>query len=128
MPTRTNVLKVRHARMPDIEQNRVNAGGPLFKWMLYMKIHMYEPDEVGQHPSHYVCTHKRLSYNVIPLNLTLDNRVADQLWVPDTYFLNDKKSFVHGVTVKNRMIRLHPDGTVLYGLRSVVTVSKLNFS
>lgn len=71
---------------------------------------------------------KRLSYNVIPLNLTLDNRVADQLWVPDTYFLNDKKSFVHGVTVKNRMIRLHPDGTVLYGLRSVVTVSKLNFS
>ncbi|XP_059912205.1 gamma-aminobutyric acid receptor subunit beta-2-like [Gadus macrocephalus] len=62
---------------------------------------------------------KRLSYSEIPLNLTLDNRVADQLWVPDTYFLNDKKSFVHGVTVKNRMIRLHPDGTVLYGLRSL---------
>ncbi|XP_064508963.1 gamma-aminobutyric acid receptor subunit beta-1 isoform X1 [Pseudopipra pipra] len=60
---------------------------------------------------------KRLSYSGIPLNLTLDNRVADQLWVPDTYFQNDKKSFVHGVTVKNRMIRLHPDGTVLYGLR-----------
>lgn len=60
---------------------------------------------------------KRLAYVGIPLNLTLDNRVADQLWVPDTYFLNDKKSFVHGVTVKNRMIRLHPDGTVLYGLR-----------
>ncbi|MEQ2211636.1 Gamma-aminobutyric acid receptor subunit beta-1 [Xenoophorus captivus] len=59
---------------------------------------------------------KRLSYTGIPLNLTLDNRVADQLWVPDTYFINDKKSFVHGVTVKNRMIRLHPDGTVLYGL------------
>lgn len=60
---------------------------------------------------------KRLSYSEIAYNLTLDNRVADQLWVPDTYFLNDKKSFVHGVTVKNRMIRLHPDGTVLYGLR-----------
>lgn len=71
---------------------------------------------------------KRLSYNVIPLNLTLDNRVADQLWVPDTYFLNDKKSFVHGVTVKNRMIRLHPDGTVLYGLRYVVWILKFNFS
>lgn len=62
---------------------------------------------------------KRLSYSEIAYNLTLDNRVADQLWVPDTYFLNDKKSFVHGVTVKNRMIRLHPDGTVLYGLRWV---------
>lgn len=60
---------------------------------------------------------KRLAYTEMKLNLTLDNRVADQLWLPDTYFLNDKKSFLHGVTVKNRMIRLHPDGTVLYGLR-----------
>ncbi|CAG5871853.1 unnamed protein product, partial [Menidia menidia] len=66
---------------------------------------------------------KRLSYSEIPFNLTLDNRVADQLWVPDTYFLNDKKSFVHGVTVKNRMIRLHPDGTVLYGLRITTTAA-----
>uniref|UniRef100_A0A3Q4AWN2 Uncharacterized protein n=1 Tax=Mola mola TaxID=94237 RepID=A0A3Q4AWN2_MOLML len=66
---------------------------------------------------------KRLAYIGIPLNLTLDNRVADQLWVPDTYFLNDKKSFVHGVTVKNRMIRLHPDGTVLYGLRITTTAA-----
>ncbi|XP_061833560.1 gamma-aminobutyric acid receptor subunit beta-3 isoform X1 [Nerophis lumbriciformis] len=66
---------------------------------------------------------KRLAYLGIPLNLTLDNRVADQLWVPDTYFLNDKKSFVHGVTVKNRMIRLHPDGTVLYGLRITTTAA-----
>ncbi|KAM8873834.1 gamma-aminobutyric acid receptor subunit beta-3 isoform 2-T3 [Spinachia spinachia] len=66
---------------------------------------------------------KRLAYAEIPLNLTLDNRVADQLWVPDTYFLNDKRSFVHGVTVKNRMIRLHPDGTVLYGLRITTTAA-----
>ncbi|XP_026555762.1 gamma-aminobutyric acid receptor subunit beta-1-like isoform X2 [Pseudonaja textilis] len=66
---------------------------------------------------------KRLSYSGIPLNLTLDNRVADYLWVPDTYFPNDKKSFVHGVTVKNRMIRLHPDGTVLYGLRITTTAA-----
>lgn len=60
-----------------------------------------------------------MAYGELNLNLTLDNRVADQLWLPDTYFLNDKKSFLHGVTVKNRMIRLHPDGTVLYGLRYV---------
>ena len=63
MPTRTKVLKVRHARMSDIEQNRVNAGGPLFKWMLYMKIHMYEPDEVGQRPFPlrvHACMHAQL--------------------------------------------------------------------
>uniref|UniRef100_H3CFL7 Gamma-aminobutyric acid type A receptor subunit beta4 n=1 Tax=Tetraodon nigroviridis TaxID=99883 RepID=H3CFL7_TETNG len=66
---------------------------------------------------------KRLAYGELKLNLTLDNRVADQLWLPDTYFLNDKKSFLHGVTVKNRMIRLHPDGTVLYGLRITTTAA-----
>uniref|UniRef100_A0A673LSQ6 Gamma-aminobutyric acid receptor subunit beta-4-like n=1 Tax=Sinocyclocheilus rhinocerous TaxID=307959 RepID=A0A673LSQ6_9TELE len=66
---------------------------------------------------------KRLAYSEMALNLTLDNRVADQLWLPDTYFLNDKKSFLHGVTVKNRMIRLHPDGTVLYGLRITTTAA-----
>uniref|UniRef100_A0A4W4GX55 Gamma-aminobutyric acid type A receptor beta4 subunit n=1 Tax=Electrophorus electricus TaxID=8005 RepID=A0A4W4GX55_ELEEL len=66
---------------------------------------------------------KRLAYAEMALNLTLDNRVADQLWLPDTYFLNDKKSFLHGVTVKNRMIRLHPDGTVLYGLRITTTAA-----
>uniref|UniRef100_A0A8C6ULK7 Gamma-aminobutyric acid type A receptor beta4 subunit n=1 Tax=Neogobius melanostomus TaxID=47308 RepID=A0A8C6ULK7_9GOBI len=66
---------------------------------------------------------KRLAYGELNLNLTLDNRVADHLWLPDTYFLNDKKSFLHGVTVKNRMIRLHPDGTVLYGLRITTTAA-----
>ncbi|MBN3303409.1 GBRB4 protein, partial [Amia calva] len=66
---------------------------------------------------------KRLAYTELSLNLTLDNRVADHLWLPDTYFLNDKKSFLHGVTVKNRMIRLHPDGTVLYGLRITTTAA-----
>lgn len=33
----------------------------------------------------------------------------------DIYFINDKKSFVHDVTRKNRMLRLYPDGTVMYG-------------
>lgn len=106
-------------------------------WMLYMFVSYYEwPMKVLCSPMNTWCLFsqdftltmyfqqywrdKRLAYTGIPLNLTLDNRVADQLWVPDTYFLNDKKSFVHGVTVKNRMIRLHPDGTVLYGLRSAL--------
>ncbi|MEQ2240016.1 hypothetical protein ILYODFUR_010587 [Ilyodon furcidens] len=70
---------------------------------------------------------KRLAYGELNLNLTLDNRVADHLWLPDTYFLNDKKSFLHGVTVKNRMIRLHPDGTVLYGLSQFLNSQEADF-
>ncbi|XP_062916643.1 gamma-aminobutyric acid receptor subunit beta-4-like isoform X2 [Mobula hypostoma] len=96
-----------------------------------MSIHIASIDMISEVNMDYTITmyfqqgwrDKRLSYTAIPLNLTLDNRVADQLWLPDTYFLNDKKSFLHGVTVKNRMIRLHPDGTVLYGLRITTTAA-----
>ncbi|XP_009075294.1 PREDICTED: gamma-aminobutyric acid receptor subunit beta-4-like [Acanthisitta chloris] len=101
---------------PDFGGNPVTVG---------MSIHISSIDQISEVNMDYTITmyfqqswrDKRLAYNDLPLNLTLDNRVADQLWLPDTYFLNDKKSFLHGVTVKNRMIRLHPDGTVLYGLR-----------
>ncbi|XP_068871738.1 gamma-aminobutyric acid receptor subunit beta-4 isoform X4 [Aphelocoma coerulescens] len=96
-----------------------------------MSIHISSIDQISEVNMDYTITmyfqqswrDKRLAYNDLPLNLTLDNRVADQLWLPDTYFLNDKKSFLHGVTVKNRMIRLHPDGTVLYGLRITTTAA-----
>ncbi|XP_069469164.1 gamma-aminobutyric acid receptor subunit beta-4 isoform X2 [Ambystoma mexicanum] len=96
-----------------------------------MSIHISSIDQISEVNMDYTITmyfqqswrDKRLAYTAIPLNLTLDNRVADQLWLPDTYFLNDKKSFLHGVTVKNRMIRLHPDGTVLYGLRITTTAA-----
>ncbi|CAG5991502.1 unnamed protein product [Menidia menidia] len=100
--------------------------------LAFMTLQMcYSEREVSSESEDYTLTmyfqqawrDKRLSYSEIAYNLTLDNRVADQLWVPDTYFLNDKKSFVHGVTVKNRMIRLHPDGTVLYGLRITTTAA-----
>uniref|UniRef100_UPI00398F0DC7 gamma-aminobutyric acid receptor subunit beta-4-like isoform X1 n=2 Tax=Pristiophorus japonicus TaxID=55135 RepID=UPI00398F0DC7 len=96
-----------------------------------MSIHIASIDMISEVNMDYTITmyfqqgwrDKRLSYTAIPLNLTLDNRVADHLWLPDTYFLNDKKSFLHGVTVKNRMIRLHPDGSVLYGLRITTTAA-----
>nr|CAB3248026.1 gamma-aminobutyric acid receptor subunit beta-3-like [Phallusia mammillata] len=59
----------------------------------------------------------RLAFTGIPMNLTLDNNVVDKIWVPDTYFVNDKKSYIHTITRKNRMLRINPDGTVFYGLR-----------
>uniref|UniRef100_A0A669PIA8 Gamma-aminobutyric acid type A receptor subunit beta4 n=1 Tax=Phasianus colchicus TaxID=9054 RepID=A0A669PIA8_PHACC len=86
---------------PDFGGNPVTVG---------MSIHISSIDQISEVNMDYTITmyfqqswrDKRLAYNDLPLNLTLDNRVADQLWLPDTYFLNDKKSFLHGVTVKNR--------------------------
>ena len=51
--------------------------------------------------------------------MTLTGDFAEKIWVPDTFFANDKNSFLHDVTDKNKMVRLHGDGTVAYGMRSV---------
>lgn len=59
----------------------------------------------------------RLAYHETNLNLTLDYRMLEKLWVPDCYFLNSKDAFVHDITVENRVFQLHPDGTVRYGMR-----------
>lgn len=59
----------------------------------------------------------RLAYYETNLNLTLDYRMLEKLWVPDCYFVNSKDGFVHDVTVENRMFHLQPDGTVRYGIR-----------
>lgn len=61
----------------------------------------------------------RLAYHETNLNLTLDYRLFEKLWVPDCYFLNSKEAFVHDTTVENRVFQLHPDGTVRYGIRWV---------
>ncbi|XP_029390273.1 gamma-aminobutyric acid receptor subunit theta [Mus pahari] len=65
----------------------------------------------------------RLAYYETNLNLTLDYRMHEKLWVPDCYFVNSKDAFVHDVTVENRVFRLHPDGTVRYGIRLTTTAA-----
>ncbi|KAI8495472.1 Gamma-aminobutyric acid receptor subunit beta-2 [Branchiostoma belcheri] len=96
------------------------AGDPL---SIGMSIEIASIDSISEVNMDYTMTmyfqqtwrDPRLSYTSVPHNLTLDGRVAESIWVPDTYFLNDKESYLHGVTVKNRMLRLHHDGSVLYG-------------
>lgn len=50
-------------------------------------------------------------------SFTLDARLVELLWVPDTYIVESKRSFLHDVTVGNRLIRLFSNGTILYALR-----------
>uniref|UniRef100_A0A8C5JW72 Gamma-aminobutyric acid receptor subunit pi n=1 Tax=Junco hyemalis TaxID=40217 RepID=A0A8C5JW72_JUNHY len=56
-------------------------------------------------------------------SLSLDGRLVEMLWVPDTFIVDSKKSFLHDVTVENRLIRIYPNGTVLYAIRITTTVS-----
>ncbi|XP_016069569.1 PREDICTED: gamma-aminobutyric acid receptor subunit theta [Miniopterus natalensis] len=64
-----------------------------------------------------------LAYCETHLNLTLDYRMVEKLWVPDFYFLNSKDGFVHDMTVKNLMFQLHPDGTVQDGIQLITTAA-----
>ncbi|KAK7473504.1 hypothetical protein BaRGS_00035257 [Batillaria attramentaria] len=54
-------------------------------------------------------------------SLLLNHRRVDSLWLPDIYFSQGKKEESHDVTVPNLLIRLHPDGTILYSQRLTVT-------
>lgn len=50
-------------------------------------------------------------------SMTLSGDFAEKIWVPDTFFTNDKNSFLHDVTEKNKMIRLFGSGAIIYGMR-----------
>ncbi|XP_069467507.1 gamma-aminobutyric acid receptor subunit pi-like isoform X2 [Ambystoma mexicanum] len=56
-------------------------------------------------------------------SLSLDGRLVELLWVPDTFIVDSKKSFLHDITVENRLIRIYANGTVLYALRITTTVA-----
>ena len=45
------------------------------------------------------------------------NELHFHMQVPDTFFANDKHSFLHDVTEANKMVRLYGDGTLVYGMR-----------
>ncbi|KAG7174317.1 Glycine receptor subunit beta-type 4-like 1 [Homarus americanus] len=46
--------------------------------------------------------------------------LVKMLWKPEVYFPNAKESDFQYVTVPNVMLRIHPDGTILYILRYVM--------
>lgn len=61
----------------------------------------------------------RLKYQPIPgmTMLELDNRLIDKVWVPDTFFANEKSANFHYVTVPNKLMHLYANGTVFYSIR-----------
>ncbi|KAJ8298190.1 hypothetical protein KUTeg_024721 [Tegillarca granosa] len=66
----------------------------------------------------------RLAFNSDSnISMTLTGDFAEKIWVPDTFLANDKNSFLHDVTEKNKMIRLFGDGAVIYGMRFTTTLA-----
>ncbi|KAL4657360.1 gamma-aminobutyric acid receptor subunit rho-3 [Arapaima gigas] len=60
---------------------------------------------------------------------TFDSRLVKKIWVPDVFFVHSKRSFIHDTTMENIMLRVYPDGNILYSVRVTVTaLCSMDFS
>uniref|UniRef100_H0WLS4 Gamma-aminobutyric acid receptor subunit epsilon n=1 Tax=Otolemur garnettii TaxID=30611 RepID=H0WLS4_OTOGA len=63
---------------------------------------------------------ERLRYNDTFETLVLNGNMVSQLWIPDTFFRNSKRTQEHEITMPNQMVRIHKDGKVLYTIRMTI--------
>ncbi|RZC38572.1 Neur chan LBD domain containing protein [Asbolus verrucosus] len=69
---------------------------------------------------------ERLAFSNEEEILTLSGDFAEKIWVPDTFFANDKNrfaDFLHDVTERNKLVRLNGDGAITYGMRFTTTLA-----
>ena len=52
--------------------------------------------------------------------LSLNHHMSKQIWTPDAYFINGRRSLVHNTTVTNLLLRLTADGSVHLSMRITV--------
>lgn len=50
-------------------------------------------------------------------SLSVGAEVADQLWLPDTFFANEKQASFHEATTKNTFLRIESTGAVYLSIR-----------
>jgi gamma-aminobutyric acid receptor subunit alpha len=51
-------------------------------------------------------------------DIALHYDLVDRVWTPDAFFRNCKDAKAHTITVPNRLMRIYPDGRILYSQRS----------
>ncbi|XP_007949634.1 gamma-aminobutyric acid receptor subunit rho-2 [Orycteropus afer afer] len=57
-------------------------------------------------------------------SMTFDGRLVKKIWVPDIFFVHSKRSFTHDTTTDNIMLRVFPDGHVLYSMRHLLALGR----
>ncbi|GBM69640.1 Gamma-aminobutyric acid receptor subunit beta [Araneus ventricosus] len=50
-------------------------------------------------------------------SLTVGAEVADLIWVPDTFFANEKTAYFHQATTPNTFLRINSEGEVFRSMR-----------
>ena len=60
---------------------------------------------------------KRLTYESDVEEMVVHIMLLERIWKPDTYFYNGKGSYLHTISSPNKLLRIKPDGTLLYSMR-----------
>jgi len=55
--------------------------------------------------------------------LNFGHELSKSIWVPDTFFVNEKQGFAHSVTSKNEFIKIYKSGNIMRSVRLTVTAS-----
>jgi glycine receptor alpha-3 len=68
---------------------------------------------------------ERLSFQKQPGidELSVGSEVAKMIWLPDTFFANEKNSYFHTATTDNTFIRIKHDGSITRSMRLTVCAS-----
>ncbi|KAK6173397.1 hypothetical protein SNE40_016856 [Patella caerulea] len=53
----------------------------------------------------------------------LDTKMMNRIWVPDLYIPNEKSAYFHELTLPNKMLHLHSNGSVVYKARITLTAA-----
>ncbi|XP_055701417.1 gamma-aminobutyric acid receptor subunit beta isoform X6 [Phlebotomus papatasi] len=70
-------------------------------------------------------TDPRLAYRKRPgvETLSVGSEFIKNIWVPDTFFVNEKQSYFHIATTSNEFIRIHHSGSITRSIRLTITAS-----
>ncbi|XP_016845776.2 gamma-aminobutyric acid receptor subunit beta isoform X3 [Nasonia vitripennis] len=55
--------------------------------------------------------------------LSVGSEFIKNIWVPDTFFVNEKQSYFHVATTSNEFIRIHHTGSITRSIRLTITAS-----
>ncbi|XP_076621835.1 resistant to dieldrin isoform X12 [Colletes latitarsis] len=70
-------------------------------------------------------TDPRLAFKKRPSveTLSVGSEFIKNIWVPDTFFVNEKQSYFHIATTSNEFIRIHHSGSITRSIRLTITAS-----
>ncbi|KAK2150386.1 hypothetical protein LSH36_407g01041 [Paralvinella palmiformis] len=106
----------------------IDSGVPIVVWVNLYVTEIYRISEANMEYSmtFYLrqrWVDERLTYTAYNNPITLNYNQFNKIWAPDLFFRNLKSGSLHEITVPNRLIRLYPNGTLLFSQRLSVTLA-----